>query len=94
MHEKRGITAMADTDSPLIPMKPEPRVPFNLRLGSLKSTRQTFARILRAYAAGTIDQDSFKAMVYGLGGFLAVFKAEVDGDFDDRLTAIEERQGL
>lgn len=82
---------MSDDSFDVIETPKKPRASFLLRLASLKSTRQTFARLLREYAAGRVDRDTFRDLCYGLGGFLAVFSKEIDNDFDDRLTKIEER---
>ncbi len=68
-----------------------PRLPFVLRLRSLKASRQTHARILREYAKGTIDTETYRAVVWGLNNYLAYLKAEQAEELERRVIALEER---
>ena len=68
-----------------------PRIPFDLRLRSLKSSRQTHARLLREYARGTIDEPTYKALIWGLSNYLSYLRAEREQELERRLDAIEER---
>ncbi|SIP92997.1 hypothetical protein SAMN05920897_101319 [Alkalispirochaeta americana] len=66
-------------------------VPFALRLRSVASTRQTFARVLREYARGTISQDEYRQLVWGLSQYLGALRLEKESEIEDRLQEIEER---
>lgn len=65
-----------------------------LRTGSMKSSRLTMARVIKAYAAEQIDPVLFKNLIHGFSSMLAYFKAETEaGDFKvfkERLIQIEE----
>lgn len=65
--------------------------PFSLRLRSLKSSRQTLARIVREHARGNLDRDTFKDLVYGMSHLLSYMKTEKELDVEARLEAIEDR---
>jgi hypothetical protein len=69
--------------------KPTPLVPWNLRLASLKSARQTVARLCRTYAQNEIDRDTFKTLLFGLQVLRSFFSAEFEIDVEKRLQAIE-----
>lgn len=70
--------------------KPRAGALSNLRLRTVKSSRQSFARILRAYAKGELDDTIFKAMVNGLNVYLSYLKTESEQTIEVRLTALEE----
>ena len=67
------------------------RVQFQLRLGSLKSTRATLARLVRKYASGEIDRETFKDIVWALSQLVQVMKIEKDSNLEERLDEIERR---
>jgi len=66
-------------------------VPFTLRLRSVTSTRQTFARVLREYARGTIGQDEYRQLVWGLSQYLGALRLEKDTEIEARLQEIEDQ---
>lgn len=67
------------------------RVPWDLRLKTLSSSRATFARIVRGYANGLLDEGTYKNLAYGLGLFLAYLKTEREDTFEARLSALEDQ---
>ena len=67
-----------------------PPIFFALRLRSLKSTRQSMARVLREYGKGTISQQVYKDLIYGISQFSALLKTEKEFDIESRLLQIEE----
>ena len=64
-----------------------------IHLNSLENARKTFARILRKYAAGELDRTVYRDLVYGLGGYLAFFRTEIElkelREFEERLRELE-----
>ena len=62
---------------------------FDLRLRSLKSARQSYARLIRERARGNVPDKDFKSILWGLNGLLAYLKAESEEDFEIRLQALE-----
>ena len=68
-------------------------LPFRLRLASLKSARQSVARIVRSYAKGEIDPATYKGVLYGLQNLLAFMKSEHDYQIERRLDEIEDEVG-
>ena len=65
--------------------------PFSLRLRSIKSARQTLARILRERGKGNIDRETFRDLIYGMSHLLAFMKTEKELDIEERLQVIEDR---
>ena len=65
-------------------------LPFALRLASLKSCRQSAARLVREYGRGRIDDATFRGVLYGLQTLLAYVKTEKDFDVEKRLDALEK----
>ena len=63
----------------------------SLRLGSTKSTRQTLARIIRAYGKGTLEEGLYKGLVYGLSHYLAYLRFESDMRIEERIDELEKR---
>ena len=61
-----------------------------LRLSSPKATRQTYARILRAYNTGDIESQKFRDLVYGMTSFLQYWKFEKDIDIEKRIDELEK----
>lgn len=72
------------------PVYPKP-LEFRLRTRTLKTARQTFARIFRTYAEGKIDHETFRNMIYGLSNYLDYLKTEAEINILDRLAEIERR---
>ena len=64
----------------------------NLHLSSLRSTRRTYARILRLYASKKIrSRLFFRDLIYALSRYAELFKMEVTEDLSKRLDEIEKR---
>ena len=61
------------------------------RLRSVKSTRQTMARYIRAYAAREIEDTTFKTIIYGLAQYQSYLRLEAEVEFEKRLEALEAR---
>lgn len=66
-------------------------VPLTLRLRSPKATRQTFARIIREYGRGNLDERLYKSLVWGLSQYLGAFKIERELEIEKRLEEIEDQ---
>ena len=60
-------------------------------LSTLPRSRETYARIIEAYAAGEVSENQARALSYLLTGFLAYWKLEIDVQFEARLEEIERR---
>jgi len=75
--------------------KNEPRYPDPLdwspRLRSIKSSRTTFARLMREYAKGKINNNSMRVWAYVFATFLNIAKTEHDYSIVDRLAELENR---
>jgi len=67
------------------------RLDFDLRLRSTKSTRQSFARILRGYARGEIDEQTFKSLVWALNQYTGLLKLQTEEDLIKRMDEIEKQ---
>jgi hypothetical protein len=78
---------MAKENTPQIAMP----LPFVPRLRSLKSLRSTYARILRALAAGQLDLETARVWIYAVSVYLNIAKAQTEIEVLDRITAIEKR---
>ncbi|MEX2443327.1 MAG: hypothetical protein WD492_06970 [Alkalispirochaeta sp.] len=76
------------TNGTLPPARP---VPFDLRLRSLKSSRQSLARILRAWGRGEIDEATAKTACWLLSMYLGYLKAGVEEDIERQLKELEGR---
>ena len=62
---------------------------MKLRLNHLENARRSLARIVREYAAGTLDSEQARTFGYLLGQLLAYFRAEQDLGVLPRLEALE-----
>lgn len=65
-------------------------IPFQLRLGSIKSCRQTMTRLVREYGAGKVDDGTYRAVIWGLGQLISYWRLETDLRIEDRIDAIEK----
>ena len=65
-------------------------MPFQLRLGNLRSSRATLARVIREYGKGGIDRNVFKDLVYAISVLVGVMKTERDEALEARLEEIEK----
>ncbi len=61
-----------------------------LRLNTLEHSTKTFARILRARAAGKISSKFYRDMVYGMSNYLAYWKLIKDCQIEQKMEAIIE----
>jgi hypothetical protein len=68
-----------------------PRLPFQPRLRSLKSSRQTLARIVREWGKGTISNEDGKTAAWLLNMLLAYFKAAETEEFETRLQELDRK---
>jgi len=66
-----------------------PLLPFQLRLKTSKSSKNTLARIGRAYAAGQIDAETFKNLTWFFSQFINYLKLEDNIDLLCRVEALE-----
>jgi hypothetical protein len=61
-----------------------------LRLNSLENSRRTYARLLRAYFNGEIEQQKFRDLVYGFSTFIGMWKLQQAEELAERIDRIEE----
>ena len=61
-----------------------------LRLNTLENSRKTYSRVARAYLAGELDSEKARTLGYLLNGILQFWKLEIEKEFEQRLTAIED----
>jgi len=66
-----------------------PRLPFNLRLRSTKSAKNTMARLAKSFAKGEISEEVFKTLIYFMQQYLGYLKQEDNIDLLCRIEAIE-----
>ena len=59
-------------------------------LSTLVATRETYGRIIEAYAEGTASENKAKSLAYLLNGFIAYWRLEKDIQIEERLNKIEE----
>lgn len=64
-------------------------IPYRLSLRTVKASRQTFARLMRGYADGTIDRDDFKTLIYAFSHYLQFLRLEKDLNIEERMEALE-----
>ncbi len=65
--------------------------PLNWRrlgLKTLRATRTTLARVIRAYADGMIDTERYKNLVYGLNVLLGYFKSDTEAETEQVKTIL------
>ncbi len=63
--------------------------PERLALGDLSATRRSFARILRAFYRGELEEAKARTLAYMFNSLCALYKAEIEADITKRLDAIE-----
>ena len=66
-------------------------VGFQLRLRTIKSAKNSFARLIREFAAGHVDDKVFRSLVYGLSGFINMLKLQLETNLEEKLKAIEKK---
>lgn len=81
---------MADTEQKTEPKMAHP-VPFFLRMGSVKSCRTTMVRLTREYAAGKVDDSTFRAVIWAMGQLISYWRLEKDLQIEARIEAIEKQ---
>ncbi|MCF7939506.1 MAG: hypothetical protein K9L68_12975 [Spirochaetales bacterium] len=67
-------------------------LPYALRLRNLKCSKQSFARLLRAYSRGEISQEFYKDLIYGLSQYAHYLKMHSEQEILERLEKLEEKQ--
>lgn len=72
-------------------LPPSRPIPFDLRLRSLKCSRQTLARILRSWARGEIDESTAKTGTWLFSMYLGYLKAGLEEDIEWQLKKLENR---
>jgi hypothetical protein len=87
MHETQGKDGfMAENE-----LETRPRGPFlRFPLDNVANTRASFARLIRAYARGRIDAETYRNLVYGLSSYSNFLKSIKDDEFEQRLNLLEE----
>lgn len=65
---------------------------MKLQLNTLANARKSYARIMRMMAAGQIDPNLFRTLVYGFTGYLAYIKSEQENEILARLEKLEAAQ--
>jgi len=61
-----------------------------LALNTLENARKSYARLIRGYMAGKIPEPIFKAVCYGLSGFLGYWREEKSIELERRIEMIEQ----
>ena len=61
-----------------------------LKLDTLEECRESYTRVLHAYAAGEISENMARALSYLFTGLLNYWKLEKDIEIEKRIAAIEE----
>ena len=62
-----------------------------MRLSTVTSSRQTLARVIRAFNAGDLSESDARTLRYLLDGLLGFFKHEADLRIEERIEEIEKR---
>jgi hypothetical protein len=70
--------------------KTPPALEFDLRLRTLKSSKNTFARLMRERARGTIDDGLFRSLIWAMSIFIGYLRLDAEQGLEDRLRAIED----
>ena len=67
-----------------------PPIQFNLRLRSIKSSQQTFARLIRAFGKGEIEEKPFKSLIWALNCYSGYLKLNTEDELLSKLKDIEK----
>lgn len=62
----------------------------DIDVSTLKSSRETYGRLVEAYALGAVSEKKVKTLSYLMNGLLAYWRQEADLRIEERLEAIEE----
>ena len=63
---------------------------FDLKLNNIKSSQKTFSKILQGFSNGTIEEKTYKSLIWGMSLFLPYMKLNAEQDILDRLKEIEK----
>ena len=63
---------------------------FRFPLDTASSARQSFARLIRAFAKDKIDRTKYHELVYGLSAYFSAIKATREDELENRILALEE----
>ena len=69
------------------------RLSWKPRLGSLKTTRQTMARLFREWAGGNVDDQDFRTGTWALSQIVGAYRVEKELEIETRLREIEDEIG-
>lgn len=64
-------------------------IDFQLRLGSIKSTKSSMAKIIRQYSKGLMSHIQFRNLIYGFSSFLSVCKMDNEQETERRIGRLE-----
>ena len=62
-----------------------------LLLGTPANARRTYCRILRAFANDELQEERYRALLFGMTGYLSYLRFEHDVAFGERLDALEKK---
>lgn len=62
----------------------------DLKLSTLEETRESYERIIQAFAESMISENNLRALVYALSGYLNYWRLQKDMEIEKRIEAIEE----
>lgn len=62
-----------------------------VRLGNLQTVRKQYAKLIRAYRSGELEDQEAKTLSYMFQTLLQCFRSEKDYSIESRLDAIERR---
>lgn len=62
---------------------------MQLRLNTLENSRKSYARVIREYQAGNIEDQQARTLGYLLSGLLSYWRLESDLRVEERLEKIE-----
>ena len=63
---------------------------FRFPLDTASSARQSFARLIRAYAKDKIDVTKYHQLVYGLSAYFSAIKVAREDELENRILALED----
>jgi hypothetical protein len=63
---------------------------MQLRLNTLQNSRKSYARVIREYAQGKIEEKYARTLAYLLTGFLSYWKEEREGRVEAKLDELME----
>ena len=63
----------------------------NMSLTTIKRTRKTCARLIKAFNNDKIDAEKFRLIMYGITILLQALKSEINQDLEERVEKLEAR---